>query len=320
VVGEFALLAAIRDRLDGDGPGLPLGVDDDAAVLDVPGRVVLAVDALVDDVHVDRSISSLADLGWKAIAVNVSDLAAVGALPLAALVTLLRPSWFDVDHARELYDGMREAAQRWDCRLVGGDTVSCPTLSVSIAVAGRLVDDAVVLRRDGARPGDLVAVVGDLGLAAAGLELHQGGHADLLSAHPELSAAHRRPVALVEAAEPLVASGVTACIDVSDGLGRDLGHVARASGVAVHLDAERLPIPPGVAAAAARLGRDPLELAVGGGDDYALAVTVPPDRLEDLAAALAAVGLSARVLGEVAPGTGVTVDGRDVATAGWEHH
>lgn len=319
MVAEFALLAAIRDRLDGDGAGLPLGVDDDAAVLETAGHVVLAVDALVDGVHVDRRISSLADLGWKAIAVNVSDLAAVGAVPVAALVTLLRPPWFDVDDAAQLYDGMREAGRRWGCRLIGGDTVSCPTLSVSVTIAGRLADEDVVLRRDGARPGDLVAVVGELGLAAAGLELHLADADAVLAEYPELSRAHRRPVPLPEAATPLGLAGVSACIDVSDGLGRDLGHVAAASDVAIRLDRDRLPLHAGVVAAAAHLDADPVELVVGGGDDYALAVTIRPDRLGRLDTALSSAGLSARVVGEVAAGAGVTLDGRDVADAGWEH-
>jgi thiamine-monophosphate kinase len=319
VVGEFELLAALRDHLDHDGPGLPRGVDDDAAVIDHEGPVVAAVDTLVEGVHFDRRFSTLADVGFKAVAVNVSDLAAMGALPTAALVSLQRPSAMTVAEVRELYDGLREGADRWGCRLVGGDTVTSPVLAVSVTVLGALVDARVVLRRDGAAPGDLVAVIGGLGSAAAGLEALRHGEEDLLRAHPELARAHRRPLALTAAVAPMVVAGVSAAIDVSDGLGRDLGHVARQSGVGIRLDPERLPGSEGVLAVAGRLGIDPEELIVGGGEDQALAVTLPPARLGRLDAGLDGAGLRARVVGEVVDGAGVDLDGRDVAEMGFEH-
>jgi thiamine-monophosphate kinase len=176
-----------------------------------------------------------------------------------------------------------------------------------------------MLRRDGARPGDLVGVIGGLGLAAAGLELLRVDAHELLAAHPELATAHRRPLALAEAAAPLVLAGATSAIDVSDGLGRDLGHIARQSGVGLRLDAGRLGPAPGVEAAAAHLGLDPLDLVLGGGEDQALAFTLPPVRLGRLDAALDTVGLRARVVGEVVDGVGVEVDGRPVDGLGWEH-
>ena len=316
---EFDLLARLRRHLDADGPGLPLGVGDDAAVLDVHSRVVAAVDTLVDGVHVDRRWSSPQDLGFKALAVNVSDLAAVGALPLAALVSLQLPSDIDVEEVEGIYRGLREAADRWGCRLVGGDTVTSPTLAVSVTALGRLHDDEVVLRRDGAQVGDLVAVIGGLGLAAAGLELLRRDESGLLEEHPELAAAHRRPAALPEAVPAMVLAGVSAAIDVSDGLGRDLGHLARESGVGIRLDADRLPLAAGVVAAATHLGIDPRELVLGGGEDQALAVTVPAARLGRLDLGLETVGLRARVVGEVVAGAGVVIDGRDVSELGWVH-
>lgn len=319
MVAEFELLAALRRHLDGDSPGVPRGVGDDGAVVEVPGPVVAAVDTLVDGVHVDRRWSSPADLGFKALAVNVSDLAAMGALPVAALVSLQVPPEITGEEVDELYLGLREAADRWGCRLVGGDTVTSPTLAVSVTALGHLHDEEVVLRRDRAEVGHLVAVIGGLGLAAAGLHLLRRGHDDLLAAHPELAAAHRRPVALPEAVPALVLAGVGAVIDVSDGLGRDLGHVAADSGVGIRLDADRLPRAPGVLAAAERVGLDPLELILGGGEDQALAVTLPPRALGRLDLGLEAVGLRARLIGEVVAGAGVEVDGRDVATLGWEH-
>ena len=324
MVGEFTLLAAIRPLLDGDGAGVPLGVDDDAAVAEIGGvPVAMAVDTVVDGVHFDLGISSLSDVGFKAVAVNVSDLAAIGARPSDVLVSLQRPRGFDIAEATALYTGLREAADRWGCRLLGGDTVSSPTLAVSVTVLGRPIDDTHLLRRDGARSGDLVVVVGPLGLAAAGLALHRAGATDLLDAHPALLAAHRRPQALLEVAPALVAAGAHSAIDISDGLGRDLGHIADASGVAIRLDAGRLEPDPAVAAAAERLGTDPLDYVVGGGEDFALAATLPPDALPRLQDALEGQPHRLRVVGEVSSGQGVALygigDDRDVATSGWEH-
>lgn len=319
MVAEFELLAALQQHLDGDGPGLPRGVGDDAAVVEIDGPVVAAVDTLVDGVHVDRRWSTWADIGFKALSVNVSDLAAMGALPVAALVSLQLPSATTAAEVDGVYRGLRQAADRWGCRLVGGDTVTSPALAVAVTVLGGLHDRDVVLRRDRAQPGELVVVIGALGLAAAGLELLRRGERELLAAHPELEEAHRRPVALTEAVAPLTLAGASSAIDVSDGLGRDLGHVAADSQVGIRLVADRLPRPPGVEAAAARLGLDPLELVVGGGEDQALAVTLPPGNLGRLDIGLEAVGLRARVIGEVVAGSGVTVDGADAAARGWEH-
>lgn len=326
MVREFELIAAIRPYLDGDSDDVPVGTDDDAAVLDLAGsRIAVAVDTLVDAVHFDRSISALDDVGWKALAVNVSDLVAIGATPSAAVVSLMRPDTFSRDDAVTLYRGMRAGADRWGCRLVGGDTVGGPALAVSVTVLGPLVDAGRPLRRGGAGVGDAVVVVGRLGLAAAGLGLARAGARDLLDAHPDLLAAHRRPEPLLHAVGGLVVGGVTSAIDVSDGLGRDLAHVARASGVAIRLDAERLPRHPGVVAAAARLECDPLDLVLGGGDDYAIAATVPPSGLHRFEAAMEASGVRARVIGEVEAGSGdvrlVGADGtaRDVRASGWEH-
>lgn len=233
---EFALLEALRPWLS-EGPGVVVGPGDDAAVVRVDGvHVVAAVDAMVEDVHVDLAFSSLGDLGFKALSVNVSDLAAVAARPVAALVCLLRPEGFGPGRARELYAGLSEAAERFSCPLVGGDVVSAPSLAVSVSVLGRPQARDLVLRRDGARVGEAVVVIGELGLAAAGLALWRAGADDLLRAHPDLAAAHRRPVALLEAVPALAGHRPSAAIDVSDGLGRDLGHVAAASGAGIRLE------------------------------------------------------------------------------------
>ncbi|MDP9021915.1 MAG: thiamine-phosphate kinase [Actinomycetota bacterium] len=321
---EFALLAALQRRLIRAGPGIPLGVGDDAAVVTFGGAdVAVAVDALVEGVHFDRAISSHADVGWKALAVNVSDLAAVGASTAAAVVALIRPADLPDDAVHALYAGLDEAARRWGVALVGGDIAGGPVLAVTVTVLGRLHTDHP-LPRSGARPGDAVIVVGALGTAAAGLAAHRSGRRDVLDDHPQLLRAHRRPEALPEAGAALARHGAHACIDVSDGLGRDLGHVAAASGVRVVVDAERLPVDPGVAATADALAIDPFELVCGGGDDLALVAAVPPDRVADLSRQLQALGLVWHEVGTVTDGDGVSLrlaDGseRDISRLGYEH-
>lgn len=324
MTGEFELIRAIEPFLARDGPDVPLGTGHDAAVVEIGGTpMVVAVDTLVEDVHFDRALSSLGDVGWKSLAVNVSDVAAVGGVPRFAVVSLQRPDGFDADDAVELYRGLHAGARRWDCQLVGGDTVGGPGLTVSVTILGAPVDPRRILRRDAARPGQLVLLLGGLGLAAAALDLARAGRNDVLDQHPELLVAHRRPEPQFLAASPLVVAGAQAAIDVSDGLGRDLGHIADKSEVGIRVDEARLPRHPGIVAAGGALERDPLSWIIGGGDDYALVATVEPRDLARVEAGLDASGIRARVIGEVVSGSGVVVvdDGRerDVSLDGWEH-
>jgi thiamine-monophosphate kinase len=301
---------------------VPLGVGDDAAVVTVGGTpVAVTTDALVDGVHFDRSVSSTEDIGWKAIAVNVSDLAAIAATPVAAVVALHLPATSTDDVVDGLYRGLTAAADRWGAPLVGGDIVSSPVLALGVTVVGTVAQDGP-LRRDGARPGDQLLLLGRLGLAAAGLALHRAGASEELVRHPELLAAHRRPEALVEVGAALAEGGANACIDVSDGLGRDAAHVARASGVHLVLNESAIPLHDGVVEAQAALGDD--LLAFSGGEDFALLATVGPGRVDDLRRALSRVGESLDVVGHVEEGEGVTfvrADGRRVAieSLGYEH-
>lgn len=324
---EFELLGMLRPLLDGDGPMTPTGVGDDGAVVRIGAEsVVVVVDAMVDGVHVDRALSSPGDFGWKSLAVNVSDVAAMGGLARAAVIALQRSPDVDARYIEALYEGLREAADAFGVALVGGDTVDGPVLSVTVTVIGELVRADRPLRRDGARVGDLVAVIGPLGLAAAGLLAHRAGRADLLRAEPELLEAHRRPVPQMAAATALVETGVRCAIDVSDGLGRDLGHVAVASGVGIRIDEARLPRHGGVVAVADALGLSTVDLIVGGGDDYAIACSVAPSALPAAERACEAAGLRLRVIGEVVDDHAGRVllhsrggAHRDVTELGWEH-
>lgn len=339
MIGEFALIERLSSRLQGDGPGVPVGFGDDAAVIDgLRGAAVLTTDALVAGRHWLPGLSTPADVGWKAVAVNVSDLAAMGARPLAAVVALHWPADHDPASAGELYDGMAEAAAEWDVALVGGDVVDADQIAVSVAMLGD-VEAGAAVRRRGARPGDRLVCVGALGAAGAGLAQALGdpvegpadpARADPARADPALLAAHRRPRALPAAGSVLAAEGAHAMIDVSDGLGADLGHLCRASGVGARVRAAALPVAAGVAEAAADGDLDVLDLVCGGGEDFALLAALPADRAEAVAAAAAAPeGVPGAVVGTFVdsvagePLARLEVDGgpdRALSSLGYQHY
>lgn len=294
-VDEFGLIARIAPLLAGAGGEVLVGYGDDAAVIEVGGRgVCVTVDVLVEDVHFRRDLSSWPDVGWKAVAVSVSDLAAMGATPTGAVIGLCRPAALAEADVEALYAGMRQACDRWGLRLLGGDTVRGPALVVSVTALGD-VDPGRVVTRGGGRPGDRLVVVGALGTAAAALRQVEAGQ----EPNPALLAAHRRPVALPAAGRALAAHGARAMIDVSDGLGADLGHLCAASGVGARVSAGALPVASGVAEAA---GEDLWRVVCGGGEDFALVAALPARAAEAAArAASAAEGVPAAVVGELTP-------------------
>lgn len=263
--------------------------------------MVVTIDLIVEGVHFRRDLSSWEDVGWKAVAVNVSDLAAMGADPTAVVVGLCRPRDLHEDDVVALYRGLRAACDRWGLRLVGGDTVSGPTTVVSVTAIGEVEQGAAVTRA-GARPGDRIVVVGTLGAAAAALmQVHAGVEPD-----PALLAAHRRPMALPAAGRALAAQGARAMIDVSDGLGADLGHICEDSGagagIGARVVAAALPVAPGALEAGG------WELVCGGGEDFALVAALPPEWAETAAlAAAAAEGVPAAVVGEITACPGVVL-------------
>jgi len=323
-MGEFDLLARLAPFLSGAGDDLVLGSGDDAAVLRVGDReVCLTVDVLVEGVHFRRDLSSLADVGWKAVAVNCSDVAAMGASPSVAVVGLCRPPAVSEAEITELYEGLSAASRHWGLRLVGGDTVSADALALSVTVLGDVAEHGAV-PRSGARPGDHLVVVGALGAAATALrQVAAGVEPDAM-----LLAAHRRPRALVAAGQVLARGGATAMLDVSDGLGADLGHLCEASGVGAVVRASALPVEGGVASVLGALGADWVEVVCGGGEDFALLAAVPAERAEELAAAAgAAEDVPAAVIGEIVdrpPGPAAVLaldDGttRDLTGLGFDH-
>lgn len=319
---EFDLIQLIRQRTEQARDDVHLGIGDDAAVLAVPPgkELVMAIDTLVDGVHFPHGTSA-ADIGWKALAVNLSDLAAMGATPAWALLSLTLPAG-DAAFVADFVEGFSELAQPHRLALVGGDTTRGP-LSVSVAVHG-LVPQGQALLRGGARVGDAVLVTGTPGDAAAGLHVLQNfprPGEEPSSQRDYLLQRLNRPTPRLSAGTALRGQA-SACVDISDGLVADLAHICTASGVAAELDAALLP------RSSALLGlydeTTALRFALSGGDDYELCFTVPASRLSQVQSDLSRLGCGATRIGRIVEGAGVRVRGLDGAwltteRAGWEH-
>jgi thiamine-monophosphate kinase len=314
-LGERGLILRIRRSAAAvvSSPGVEVGIGDDTAVLAVPpGHKLLATtDMLIEDVHFRRASATPADIGWKAMAVNLSDIAAMGGIPRWALVALAVPADTDVEAVDAFYAGMAEAAIPHDVTVVGGDTSDSPGgWMVNVTLLG--VHPGAPRLRSQARAGDAVAVTGSLGASAAGLHaleigLDRAREAGLAGARlAEITRAHLRPRARVAEGRWLgQAPGVHAMIDCSDGLATDLGHICRESAVGARVQLERVPVAAAAREAARALGADAHEWAVSGGEDYELLLTCDPAAAERLTAGLAE-----------ATGTGLTVIGRIEGPAG----
>lgn len=350
-LGEFGLIAAIRGVLP-PGAGQIVGPGDDAAVISAPDRrVVATTDLLIEGVHFRRDWSSAFDIGCKAAAQNLADVAAMGGYGTALLAGFATPPDVAAAWAEDLMRGLAAECARAGAAVAGGDVTRADTIMLAITALGDLAGRDPV-RRSGARPGDVVAVTGTLGASAAGLALLQAGLAgpaappagpaargdrtagqgagsagpaeeagapDAALSDPlaALLAAHRRPSPPYPAGPQAADLGATAMIDISDGLVADLGHIAEASGVQVDISARQLggsgAVPAGPLREAAQLlGRaDWLSWALAGGEDHALAATFP-----------AGVALPERwsKIGVIGPGRGVLVDGqRRGDLSGWDH-
>jgi thiamine-monophosphate kinase len=306
-VGEFGLIARVTARLP-VRPSTLLGPGDDAAVVAVPdGRVVATTDVLVEGRHFRRDWSSAADVGHRAAAANLADIAAMGATPTALLVGFCAPAELDLGWAEELTDGLAAEAGLAGAAIVGGDMSSSPVLTIAVTALGDLGGRSPVLR-SGARPGDRVALAGRIGYAAAGYAaLCRGFRTPRV-----LVEAHRRPIVPYPSGPAAADAGATSMLDVSDGLLADAGHIATASRVAIDLYRSAFEVPDAMADAARALGVDPYTWILTGGDDHPLLATFPPD---------VALPPDWREVGLVGEGGGVTVDGRryEGGPAGWDH-
>ncbi|MBA7469401.1 Thiamine-monophosphate kinase [subsurface metagenome] len=326
-LGEFGLIDLLAEMVAGSQnketrQKLILGIGDDAAAWRGDTSTQLAtVDCLIQDVHFSLDITPWHDLGGKALAVNLSDIAAMGGIPKYALVSLALPDNTEVEDVTALYQGMIELSQKFDVAIVGGDSSSAPLVIITITIFGSTTgQDKPVLTRSEAKVGEKVAVTGYLGTAAAGWEMLTRK----LRFDPEATAcleeAFLRPYPRIAEGQLLVAQGITTAIDISDGLISDLNHICKASQVSARIEIERVPILPAVKAS---FGDRAQELALSGGEDYELLFTGSAETIEKVKAT---VSCPVTVIGEI------TVDKTNKTTivdkrgnpvkidkTGWEH-
>jgi thiamine-monophosphate kinase len=329
-LGEDELVAGIRRLLAGDAPGVHLGPGDDAALVELgSGWGVLTTDMLVEDVHFRRDRVSARDLGYRAVAVNVSDVAAMGGSPRYALVALGLPTQTDPGWVVELYGGMRDCAAEHAVAVVGGDTSRSDRIVLAVTVLGEVQAGAAVLR-SGARVGDRIVVSGSLGAAAGGLALLEADPLQVAEAAATewghaLLAALLRPAARVGEGQTLAQVGATAMMDLSDGLSTDLARLCRESGVRGAVRLADVPVSPDVEKLQGVLPVDPLEMALSGGEDYELVATLPAAAVERARGSLAdRFGTALTEIGEIRPGDGVVAIERDgserpLEPRGWDH-
>ncbi|MDR1214241.1 MAG: thiamine-phosphate kinase [Propionibacteriaceae bacterium] len=268
-LGEFGLIERIQADLV-QAPAVSVGPGDDAAVCQIAGQAVSALDWLIEGVHFRRDWSGPVEIGRKAVAVAVSDIEAMGAYPVAVLVGLAAPGDLPASWAIDCLAGLRQECARAGVELIGGDVSAAAQISLAVTALGESRGQPPVLR-SGAQVGDLVALRGRLGWAAAGLAALTRGFRSPRAAVQ----AYQCPLPPYGAGAEAAMFGATALIDVSDGLVADLGHVARASGVSFDLDSEALTVAEPVRAVAGASGRDPLEFVLSGGEDHALVGAFP---------------------------------------------
>lgn len=324
-MGEFDLISIIRERTAQSRGDVALGIGDDAALLAPPPgqQLVVCTDTLVEGVHFASGMAP-DDLGWKALAVNLSDLAAMGATPAWALLALTIPQ-ADIHYADRFAQGFARLAQQYKLALVGGDTTQGP-LSITVSAFG-FVPEGRALLRGGAKVGDAVFVTGTLGDAAAALRCldRDDPHADALLSAPANT--REELLARLHCPQPRINAGLalrgvaSACIDVSDGLLADLGHICTASGVGAEIEVDAVPMS---SALLALFDDERRAFALTGGDDYELCFTASVDRADRIAADFVRLGFGATRIGRIIESSGLIVrdaNGKPVNTPrpGWQH-
>jgi thiamine-monophosphate kinase len=326
-LGEFGLIELLADIVsktknpkDASWQSLLIGIGDDAAVWQVDSAVQLATtDSLVQDTHFDLNIVTWEELGWKAIAVNLSDIAAMGGAPKYALISLALPGELQIDNVSSLYHGMARIASQFGVAIVGGNIASADKATINVTVLGTL-ESASALTRSAAVPGDQIAVTGYLGLSAAGLRMLKQNLKFDVETTQLLREAHLTPMPRIDEGQILLHRGVKAAIDISDGLIADLTHICQASKVSARIKQNELLIHP---ALKKNFKSDYLQLALSGGEDYELLFTASNlimNRLKKV------MPCPITVIGEITQGKPGQVivtdaDGNIVPwqKAGWEH-
>jgi len=308
-LGEFELIHRLKDLLPPSGPDVVVGIDDDAAAF-TPGNdlSLLSVDAFVEGVHFDLRLISFRQLGWRLLAANLSDIAAMGGIPRLAVVAMALRGDLQVREVEALYRGMADLAERFDVAVVGGDTTKSPDrLFFSLAIFGDVARERLALR-SGACAGDAVLVTGDLGRSRAGLRVLKSGKAQWLKRFDAAVSKYRTPVPRVEEARFLVERfPVHSMIDISDGLASEVHHLCQASTVGACITAEDIPIGLQTRQVAKLNQEEALQYALSGGEDFELLFTLPYDRSLEVAGALTdEFDLPCTVVGRiVAPDKGV---------------
>jgi len=327
-IGEFGFIERIRRGCLVRPEGVVRGIGDDAAAFRTDGRrlALVTTDLLVERVHFLREAIGGRDLGHKSLAVNLSDIAAMGGTAREAFVSIGIPESCELDYLDDIFRGMQALAARHAVNILGGDTTGSLTdLIINIAVYGE-VPETELLRRDAARPGDVLFATGCLGDSRAGLHLIlERTPADT----PELEslrAAHLRPVPHLPEGRLLASiGGVRAAIDVSDGLSSDLAHILEESRVGARIRAAQLPISDSLRHYCRRFAKSPVEYALSGGEDYVLLVTAAAERAADVAAAFAAAfGRPLHAIGEITDAMAMELVGpgattTPIAPSGWDH-
>ena len=325
---EFDLIGEIRRRLSATAtrsPRVVVGIGDDAAVTVPGGATAVSVDALVDGVGFRRDWCPPRAVGRKALGAALSDLAAMGASAGEAYVWLGMPSDLDEAACLELCDGIADLASEVGVAVLGGDLTASAVLAVCVTAVGHAAAPEELIGRDGGEVGQALCVTGELGGAAAGLMLLEHDELGLAIAGQTrrgVIARQLEPIPRLSCGQALAGAGVTAMIDVSDGLGADAEHLAAAAGVGVEIDLDLVPMAEGVGEVAAAAGRDPYELLASGGEDYELLCAVPRASLSSCREAAAAAGCRLTEVGRFVSGGSVRLrlpGGRSMPVGGHDH-